>query len=183
METSAVYYNFLTDSIVEDDVLSRLRGAQLPAPGQPIQLDEMDLFSYRGGQPAGGAWKVVDMSGATNSMRGEWYFLSSIGAAIEQPEGRFLAWSPIVETFYGPQESALFAGEGAPTEGKLQRTAQFLKAEVLPLYVARAQRLLPSIPDTTYDGIQLRANLRDLQLLIRALEARFSAPPAEVAAP
>lgn len=181
-EAGPSYNNFLTGKQVAPDVLQRLRATREPAAGQPIQPGEADLFSYWSG-PQEGSWRVLDVSGGGSELMDEWAFLVSIGAGLEQPAGRFLVRSSVVDRLYGDTESALFAGEGTPTEGKLQRTAQFLKAEVLPLYVARAQRLLPSIPDTTYDGIQLRANLRNLQLLISALEARFSAPPAEAAAP
>jgi hypothetical protein len=174
---AAVYKNFLTDTVLDNMTVEALRSAR--APIAPIELSDADLFSYKAG-PQEGTWKQLDVSGNERD------FLVGLGAVIEQPTGRWLVRSSVVDALYGPAETALFrfdSAEETPTEARLERMALFLRVQVLPPYVARAQKQLKSIPDTVYDGVILRENLRTLQMLIRALEARFSAPSAEKRAP
>jgi len=170
---AAVYKNFLTDTVLDNMTVEALRSAR--APIAPIELGDADLFSHKEG-----TWKQLDVSGNERD------FLVGLGAVIEQPAGRWLVRSSVVDALYGPAETALFrfdSAEETPTEARLERMALFLRVQVLPPYVARAQKQLKSIPDTVYDGVILRENLRTLQMLIRALEARFSTPSAEKRAP
>lgn len=171
--TAAVYKNFLTDTVLDTATVEALRTARTPAA--PIELGDADPFSHKEG-----TWKQLDVSGNERD------FLAGLGAAIEQPAGRWLVHSSVVDALYGPTETALFrfdSAEETPSEARLEQMALFLRVQVLPPHVARAQKQLKSIPDTVYDGVILRENLRTLQMLIRALEARFSAPSAEKRAP
>jgi hypothetical protein len=163
--TAAVYKNFLTDTVLHTTTVEALQAARVP-----VELD-------------GDTWKQLDVSGSGEKERD---FLVGLGAAIEQPVGRWLVRSSVVDALYGPAETAMFrfnSAEEPPSEERLGRMAHFLRTHVLPPYVTRAQRLLKSVPDTVYDGVILRENLQTLQLLIRALEARFSTPSAGKAAP
>ena len=173
--TAAVYKNFLTDTVLDTKTVEALRTARIPVA--PIELSNTD------GSRDGGAWKQLDVSGNGEAERD---FLAGLGAAIEQPAGRWLVRSSVVDALYGPAETALFrfnSAEELPGEERLGRMAHFLRTHVLAPYVTRAQKLLTTVPDTVYDGIILRENLQTLQLLIRALEARFSTPSAEKRAP
>lgn len=179
---AAVYKNFLTDTVLDNTTVETLRAARAPSADIPIELSDADLFLYKEGSQDG-AWKQLDISGSGIAERD---FLAGLGSVIEQPAGRWLVRSSVVDALYGSAETALFrfaSEKEQPAEERLQRMAHFLRTQVLPSYVARAQKLMKAVPDTVYDGVILRENLRTLQMLIREMEARFSVPSTDKRAP